>query len=236
MKYRYFYQTRENENRDGWISARNRAEAYAALRKQGIRPYRVVGNDPVRWQPWAILLAFVVLASAFVALVLLRGDAAREPIRRAQLVGDKAVIANGLLHGWADVFPNALDRHLAAYAQPGWIALPPEVTEADLSEYVRQLALPPVPVQDGDDNAVRQLKGIVATMRREMKEYIASGGTVGDYLAFLESRQDDEAEYRAQAEDSLRNTPEVLRTTARINLNMRLRELGLREITDGDSL
>ena len=51
MKYQYFYQTKTNENRDGWITAKNRAEAYAALRKQGIRPYRVVGDDPVRWQP-----------------------------------------------------------------------------------------------------------------------------------------------------------------------------------------
>ncbi len=232
MKYRYFYQTSENENRDGWISARNRAEAYAALRKQGIRPYRVLGDDPVRWQPWAVLVAFLLLAGALVAVLVLQEGAAKEPVRRAQLVGDRKVIDEGLLHGWADVFPSALDRHLAAYAQPGWIALPPEHAESELQELAAELSNPPVAASDKDDAVVRQLKGIVATMRQEMKEYLASGRSVREYFAYLESRQDEEAEYRAQALDSLRNTPEALRSTARINLNMRLRDLGLREIEE----
>ena len=69
-------------------------------------------------------------------------------------------------------------------------------------------------------------------MRAEMREYLASGGTVRDYLAFLVSRQDDESAYRAQALDSLRRTPDALRDKARINLNMRLRALGLQEIPE----
>ena len=75
MKYQYLYQTKENENREGWINAKNRAEAYAALRRQGIRPYRLIGDDPVQWQPWAAGAGFVVLAAiaAFFAYRLFLG-------------------------------------------------------------------------------------------------------------------------------------------------------------------
>ena len=74
MKYQYFYQTKENENRSGWIAAKDRADAYTQLRKQGIRPYRVKGDDPVRWQPWALGATIAALALALVcALALGRG-------------------------------------------------------------------------------------------------------------------------------------------------------------------
>ena len=36
MKYHYFYQSKKNENLDGWIVAKNRDDAYAQLKKQGI--------------------------------------------------------------------------------------------------------------------------------------------------------------------------------------------------------
>ena len=64
MKYQYFYQTKENENRSGWIKARSRENAYALLRKQGIRPYRLAGDDPVNWRPWAVAAVIVALAAA----------------------------------------------------------------------------------------------------------------------------------------------------------------------------
>ena len=64
MKYQYFYQTKANENRSGWIKARNRESAYTLLRKQGIRPYRIVGDDPLNWRPWAIGLLVTVLTTA----------------------------------------------------------------------------------------------------------------------------------------------------------------------------
>ena len=234
MKYRYLYQTKENENRDGWIFAKNRAEAYAALRKQGIRPYRLVGDDPVRWQPWAMSALVVALSAALVAALFLDvdGGAGREAAVRGQLVGDPAEIASGVAGGWADVFSSPLDRHLAAYAQPGWIALPPDAPPEAVAGFAAELEGPAAEPSDSDDATVRQLKGVVAAMRAEMREYLASGGTVRDYLAFLESRQDDESAYRAQALDSLRRTPDALRDKARINLNMRLRALGLQEIPE----
>ena len=68
MKFAYLYQDRDNNNLRGEIVARNRAEAYANLRKQGIRPYRVIGDDPWNWRPWAISAGYLVLSIALVAL------------------------------------------------------------------------------------------------------------------------------------------------------------------------
>ena len=112
MKYRYFYQTKDNENKEGWIKAKSRENAYALLRKSGIRPYRVVGDDPVNWKPYAAGTAIVLLATALAATLLLgREDAAPRP--RAQLEGDRGAIAAGVYSGWTNVLSSALDRRLA---------------------------------------------------------------------------------------------------------------------------
>ena len=99
MKYQYFYQTSKNENRDGFVNAKNRAEAYALLRKQGIRPYLLLGDDPVNWQPWAVGAAFFLLVSAFVGYVFWGPQnevPAVEAVRRQQLYGDKDILLKGL--------------------------------------------------------------------------------------------------------------------------------------------
>ena len=85
LKYKYLYQTKDNENREGWIVAANRAEAYAALRRQGIRPYRVIGDDPWNWRPWAISAGYVVLSVALVVLGVVAMTQARQ-IRELQMV------------------------------------------------------------------------------------------------------------------------------------------------------
>ena len=71
MTYKYLYQDRENRNCEGEIKARDRAEAYVLLRKQGIRPYRVIGDDPFRWQPWAISAGYVALLAVIVSLAMM---------------------------------------------------------------------------------------------------------------------------------------------------------------------
>lgn len=231
MKYQFFYQTKENENRDGWITAKNRAEAYAALRKQGIRPYRVVGDDPVPWQPWAIGALVALLTLGLIAALLFRTVTAEEtPLRRGQLAGDPARIEAGQASAWSEVFPLALDRYLALYAQPGWKVARPAVSGEEAARLVADLEAEPPAVGEEDDPEIRQLKGIVKAMRGEMKEYLASGGTIADYLDFLELRQKDEESYRDQAVEHVRSAPDSLRDRARINMNVRLREMGLAEI------
>ena len=84
MKYVYLYQDRENNNLRGEISARDRADAYARLRQQGIRPYRVIGDDPWNWRPWAISAGYLVLSAALVVLGVIAISQARQ-LRELQM-------------------------------------------------------------------------------------------------------------------------------------------------------
>ena len=61
MTYKYLYQDKDNRNREGEVKARNRDEAYKLIRKQGIRPYRVIGDDPWNWRPWAVAVGYLLL-------------------------------------------------------------------------------------------------------------------------------------------------------------------------------
>lgn len=90
MKYVYLYQDRENNNLRGEISARDRADAYARLRQQGIRPYRVIGDDPWNWRPWAISAGYLVLSAALVVLGVIAISQARQ-LRELQMteLGDE---------------------------------------------------------------------------------------------------------------------------------------------------
>ncbi len=230
MTYKYLYQTRENENRQGEIKARNRAEAYAALRKQGIRPYRLIGDDPKNWRPWAIAAAFAVLAAAaalaIAAAIGANAAAGMRAEKRAQLAGDAHAIAEGAATSWQGVFDSPLDRHLAAYAQPGWLLEPPPLADADKAAAQDALARP-LERSAAEPSEVRQLKNIVEGMRGEMRSYIAAGGTVEDYLAFLAERQAREANIRAQALETLSKAPADIRARTLLNLNIRLADLGL---------
>lgn len=239
MKYKYLYQTRNNENREGEITAANRAEAYAALRKQGIRPYRVIGDDP---SPWRRRGAFAALAAAIalvvassVSAIAFRGrSAAHAPSHRAQLVGDAQFIARGVAEAWEGVFQTKLDTYLAAYAQPGW-ALEPQLPSIDeLEGFGRELETPLV--RDKDERGeIRQLRNIVAGMRAEMADYLAGGGTVADYVNFLAERQEQECELREKAREALARAPESMKRTAWRNLNVRLSGMGIAPLPDFDA-
>ena len=84
MKYVYLYQDRENNNLRGEINARDRADAYARLRQQDIRPYRVIGDDPWNWRPWAISAGYLVLSIALVVLGVIAISQARQ-LRELQM-------------------------------------------------------------------------------------------------------------------------------------------------------
>ena len=231
MTYRYLYQTKTNENREGTVKAANRAEAYALLRKEGIRPYRVIGDDPSPWRRrlvWiiptgvaalAVLVAGLALAFAFTAPAV-------GPAPRGQLAGDAQFIAEAVANGWSDVFRTKLDRYLAAYAQPGWSIAPEAPGEEELAAFAAELETP-LAREKGERAEVRAIRNIVAKMREEMKEYLASGGTVADYVEFLSERQERELALRSKAMEALERAPADMKRRAWANLNMRLADQGL---------
>ena len=85
LKYKYLYQDRENRNLEGEIVAKDRDEAYKLLRKQGIRPYRVIGDDPWNWRPWAVAAGYLVLSVALVTVGIIAISQAKQ-LRDIQMV------------------------------------------------------------------------------------------------------------------------------------------------------
>lgn len=71
MTYKYLYQDKENRNCEGFVKARDRADAYTQVRKMGIRPYRVIGDDPWNWRPWVIGGGYAALMTVIVVLTIL---------------------------------------------------------------------------------------------------------------------------------------------------------------------
>ena len=213
MKYRYLYQTKDNENKEGWINAKSRENAYAELRKAGIRPYRVIGDDPLNWKPYAAGAAIVILATALAA-VLLVGREDMRPHPRAQLVGDRAVIDAGVYSGWTNVLSSVLDRRLALYAQPGRYVDSQKPTEEECAALAAALDEP-----------------VSYKMREDMRAYIADGGDVAGYFDFLDERQSQEREFREKALDTVYRAPESLRERAWLGVNARLKDMGIEPLS-----
>lgn len=85
LTYKYLYQDSANRNLAGEIVARNRADAYRLLRQRGIRPYRVIGDDPWNWRPWAISAGYLVLSAALVVVGVIALSQARQ-LRELQML------------------------------------------------------------------------------------------------------------------------------------------------------
>ena len=231
MNYQYFYQTKNNENRSGTIKAPSRAEVYTLLRLRGIRPFRVIGEDPPRWRPWVAGAAVALLVIAAIGSLIY--TALRDPetltVRgmREQLVGDSSFIAHGVMNGWDGVFSNRLDGALALYAQPGWNVVVPADIEKEITTLTEKDLLGPVTLMVDTRPELEQLREIVKTMRRELLEYIYEGGNLADYFQLLDERQARERALGEKARTTYLHASPEQRGRVRRDLNVRLKGMGL---------
>ena len=88
---------------------------------------------------------------------------------------------------------------VALVATDGRDGSPSRPSQADFETALRE----PIRIASTDFTEVVDLKRIVTGMKREMRAYIAGGGTVEQYLAELEKRQRLEISYRDNAERRL---------------------------------
>lgn len=215
MKFVYGYKTSGNERREGVISASSRDDAYAELKKQGIRPFRVELAPGLVNKMLSIgkrgfvivVLALLVLAACAVIAWLAAGTDSRQQDAdvlvlsrtRRQPIGDAAIIEKGVHTAWAEVFPGEGERFLASFAVPG---VPAALRNAREKEIVAALsrAMPPS-ATDGIET--QQIKSMVEGMKDELRAYLAAGGTIISYGRRLVERQEQELEYYERAKNEL---------------------------------
>ena len=231
-KFHYFYQSKENKNLDGWIVAKSRDDAYAQLRKQSIKPYKVVGKDPIAWKRWAAIAVLAVALAGSYAWLALRSEpvAPDEQFVRHQIYGAESVIRNGISTEWSACGLDEGERYLARYAQPGikvaYRRKTPETASAVEAALARHLE-----VEDSELLEYRQLKQIVESIKDELRAYIKSGGNVDGFLDRLQERQDQEVAYYNAANQELENAKATMSEDELYNLwaakNAELRAIGL---------
>lgn len=199
MKFRYEYRTRDNARHEGVIDAPDREGVYAALKAQGVRPsfvaevpgfFNKLFGKGKRWLAIGVLSAMCGVLAVVVGRVVLNAPQPLTSTPRHQIYGDPSILQSCEANGWAEVLPDAGDRLLAAFAQPGR-----DAPAVDLKN------LPPVGTAfvgiSADDPAEAvQMKRIVNGMKTELADYLAAGGTVALYVERLLDRQKVEKNIR----------------------------------------
>lgn len=209
MKFLYEYQDKANKRHRGSVDAPTRADAYAVLKQQGIKPIRceeapgffnILFGKGKRW------IAIIVLGALCVVLAVMVGvstapqlspvdESLDSPIRR-QPLGDTAVIEKGIRTGWAEVFAADGDRFLASFAIPGIEPAVRNVSEEKLREALGAQTL------DNSKNQTleaRQICAIVSGMKRDINGLLESGWTLREVGAALARRQEQEVAYYERA-------------------------------------
>ncbi len=130
------------------------------------------------------------------------------PLPRQMIPGNRQRVGEAVAS-----LAHPVERLLARFAEPGRAVDAPtgeKPTEAEFAACLRE----PIRVASTDFTEVSDLKRIVAGLKREMRAYLAGGGTVEQYLAELAKRQRLEISYRENAEQKLVAMLEVARQGA----------------------
>lgn len=209
------------------MAAPSREEVFAALRAQGIRPIKVVEKGAAQRAGvrkrvvFAVALATAVIVgllswflsahthgngSSVVAstngVVVVRQavglKVVAQPLARQRIPGNRMRIDNVP----ASLFDHKSEAFLSKFAEPGR-RVDDFVLTAEMESDFEAALKDSVMVAADELSEYIDLKRIVAGMKREMRAYIAGGGTVRDYVTELVKRQKMELAYREKAENHL---------------------------------
>lgn len=217
MRFQYQYKLSGGERRAGVCEASSKDAVFAILKKNGIKPFDVklapgffnrLQSFGKRGLAIAVLsLGCVALAIAIVVLDTSQsssvGTFLDDAVRR-QIIGDPAVIDQGVRTGWADIFALEGDRFLASFAIPG---VPPAVRSTS-EEKIREALSSEQSRQKGSSCAqssleARQVFAIVAGMKDELRQFLADGGSIVQYGRLLVQRQEQEIDYYNRAKNEI---------------------------------
>ena len=206
MKYTYAYKTSDGKRHEASMDAASREAVFEALRKEGIRPIKVVAADGSKANGeipgtkntraiafGAVAVSTLVLLFALYAFFAAKNQTSKLPRfvaeqTRRQVIGDTAVVDKGIATGWSDVFPEEGERFLASFAIPGVKAGQRNTTVNEIEAALgRSVAVTP-----SDGMEARQIKSMVEGMKAEARAYIKAGGNIVKYGKRLTERQDAE--------------------------------------------
>ena len=243
MKFLYEYRTPDNEKHDGTICAADREAAYAALKKQGIKPSRFSEAPGFfnklfgKGKRWIAIGVLTMLAAVLAVIVVRDGGSAVElldtldsPTRR-QVVGDAAIIDKGIREGWSSVFAEEGERFLASFAIPGVPAGQRSTTEDE----IRAALSRKVAATADDSIEVRQIKAMVEGMKEELRQFLADGGTIRQYGRRLVQRQEEELGYYHRAKKAIDAAAKDKKNASSVSQlldkhNEGLRRMGIRPV------
>ena len=245
MLYTYAYKKSDGSRHEASIEAESREAAFAALRREGIRPIKVVAADGskangevavggVSWRN-VVLLVLLVLSVALYAFFAIRDKTPELPRfvaeqTRRQVIGDTAVVDKGIATGWAGVFADEGERFFASFAIPGVRAGKRNTTVEELNAALNR----EVAASGGDGMEARQIKAMVEGMKAEARAYIAAGGSIVQYGRRLTERQDAEIAIYERTRAELEKARETMSQDRFLSLweekNDQLRNLGIRLI------
>ena len=212
MKYKYIYKTKDGVRTEATIEAASRNAVFAALRKQGIRPIKVLAadgsldNGAVNGVRKRVVLCFVLGAlclGGVVAFVVGRGSMtppepgvpiAAKPLTRQFINGDRERLAELS----TNCFKTAAEAFLARYAEPGKPVVASQAewpTRAEIDAVLKT----PITYTDDEPTEVVYLKRITEGIKRELAYYLQHGGYLSGYYKELAERQRTEAEKRETA-------------------------------------
>lgn len=200
MKFTYEYRTSDNVRHEGVVEASDREAAFQRLKAQGIKPGRLAEapgffnklfGKGKRW----IAIGFLALLCLILYVAFFKTEtqleewvAPLDDTDRRQVIGDTAIIEKGIRTGWSDVFEHEGERFLASFAIPG-VPAGQRNTVVEEVEASLKRRLPP---SENDALEARQIKAMVEGMKRELRDYVAAGGSINSYCERIVRRQDDE--------------------------------------------
>ena len=249
MKFLYEYRTSDNVRHTGEIKAPDREAAFVALKKQGIRPGRMVPAPGIlnffsgRYKYWFVIVLLVI----GVVLLLTRSnsqvkaieeaeqeikdykESSESPMPRHQIYGEPALMASLSRDSYKTIFNTKGDCYLAFFAQPG-VPHPFKTVgwEQEVAEALKTIEENQIEFLEEDPREIRELKRIVLGMRHELKEYLSyKGGSELTYVRRLDERQKKEFQIYNLARMELMKESDLSKWEAR---NESLRAVGLKTI------
>lgn len=194
------------------MGAPDKDSVYAALRERGIRAIKVTERiEPIIKRGFkglrkrevvclVICALCLVIGAWFLASYLTRHEeqgtkhearsVALSPLPRHQIAGFETI-------DFAAVFAKPSEAYLVRYTQPG-VEISMEKPPSNLAEDLIANLKTPMPIVEGEDASVTELRRTVLGVKNEIALLLTSGRGLDDVLGWLEERQRMEAAHRSK--------------------------------------